>query len=131
MRIWGDQDVPNDTRPDRIVELLKTLDLAEDFSIVDLACGKGDVIKAIKIAFPEANALGVDIDTFPEWDTSFKREDMMDFIKQPSRWDVVLMLNSYRNWEGSDEVAFDKWKKDHTKYFIWDDIEQRFTIETL
>lgn len=121
MRIWGDKSLPHDYRARVIIPKLKELDLPLKFSIVDLACGHGTDIEEIQGAFPYANALGIDIDEFPEWkdkSVRFKKEDMMDFIKMPSRWDVVMMLNSYRNWEGSDRVAFDDWVKDHTKYFI-------------
>lgn len=133
MRIWNDDELKNDTRGARICELLETLQLEKDFSLVDLACGRGDAVRDIGAHFPEANILGVDIQSFDEWAKGgrFKKEDMMDFIRQPGRWDVVMLLNSYRNWEGSDKVLFEKWLGEHSRYFIWDDMDRKLNLEVL
>jgi hypothetical protein len=32
-----------------------------------------------------------------------------------------MFLNSHRNWEGKDKDNFNKWVKEHAKYFITSD----------
>ena len=134
MIIWGDKSGVSTSRTEALLKALRELNLPVNFSIVDIACGQGTDLESVLDSFPYCNALGIDILEFPEWEgksARFKKEPLQDFIKMPSKWNVVMMLNSYRNWEGSEKVAFDEWKKTHTEYFIWDDIDGAIHLEKL
>ncbi len=116
MKLWNTDDVEAPNRHIDIINELKTLGLPNDFSIVDIACGEGRVLKEIAKAFPQCRPLGVDIED-KHWGIDyFKVMAVQDLIKSPNTFSVVLMLSSYRNWRGVTKNAFDDWVR--TSHFI-------------
>ena len=134
-RLW-DIERRSDT-PERIVfiyEALMKLDLPPDFSIIDIAGGRGVVLNGIVGIFPQCKPTIVDIQRYDyDWrkhHQSIKQVVMplQDFIKQDDIvYDVVMMLNSYRNWKKKSKHTphrdkaredFDKWLVGHCRYFI-------------
>jgi len=119
--IWGINKNYDTYRIVPIYSALKELDLPSDFKIVDIACGHGIIIDAVSSLFKECRALAVDIQEYPEWahlGVNKKVIPLQEFIKQGRQFDVVMMLNSYRNWSGKDKDEFDEWLKNNVKYFI-------------
>ncbi len=104
------------------------IQLPEDFSLVEFACGVGFFLKYIHKQFPKANLLGIDIRDFAfdlkAYDVLFKQQDMMLYMEskegKESQWDMVVMFDTYRAWHDSDTDLFHTWLKGHTKYFLTD-----------
>ena len=109
------------------------LSLPSDFSILDIAGGRGVVLNGIAGLFPQCKPTIIDIKKFDyDWRKhrkSIRQLEMplQEFIKQDnSIYDVVMMLNSYRNWQKKKSTpkrtaareAFDQWLISHAKYFI-------------
>ena len=121
MRFWG---IDTNDSPKRIMEIvsaIRKLNLPKDFSVVDIACGYGSVLIGISKDFPESRLLGIDINSYWEWDghpDKFRKQSVQEFIKIDQEYDVVMMLNSYRNWDGQEKVLFDYWLKKNVRYFI-------------
>ncbi|MBU1076383.1 MAG: hypothetical protein KKH98_03770 [Spirochaetes bacterium] len=134
-RLWGIERL-SDT-PERIVfiyEAIKKLvddgKLPENFSIIDIAGGRGVVLNGIVGLFP-CKATILDIKYHPEWGYlkyRIKRIVMplQDYIEDDHPHDIVMMLNSYRNWKKSKIIIerkksreqFDEWLPKNAKYFI-------------
>ena len=115
MNIWG---ISNDavSRADEIIPQLEN-----PKKILDICCGEGLTLSKIKKAFPDCYCLGIDITDFPQWKDSeaeFRTIDLVDFIKTNEEFDYVLMLNSFRNWEGETKDALVKWLTENIRYFI-------------
>jgi len=123
MRHWGIQDQYAQGRMIEIAIALKKLELKSDFRLVDIACGHGLIADGLKWVFPDAKIEQFDYtDEYPEWshlsvkpynldvETLMKRDD------KDEHFDVVLFLNSYRNWTMQNE--FNEWLKNHARYFI-------------
>lgn len=132
-RLWGIERT-SDT-PERIVFIynaLVKLNLPENFSIVDIAGGRGVIINGIAGLFPNCKPAIVDIVCYPHDWKKFRKSvkiyimPLQDFIKLDLSFDVVMMLNSYRNWKKNDKIEerrtarnnFDAWLPTHAKYFI-------------
>lgn len=104
------------SRPAMIVTFLKRLCenkiLPEDFSVLDIACGDGIVLWQIQKAFPQSACYGVDCNKgqFPahamvERDgVRISKAYIQHLFKSDSEepFDVVLMLNTYRDWKAAD-----------------------------
>jgi hypothetical protein len=104
------------SRPAMIIGFLKKLSqsgaLQRDFSVLDIACGDGIVLWQIQKSFPEAACYGVDCNKgkFPAH--SIVERDgvrlyqayIQHLFKNDclQRFDVVLMLNTYRDWKAAD-----------------------------
>jgi hypothetical protein len=104
------------SRPAMIIRFLERLCrsgmLADDFSVLDIACGDGIVLWQIQKSFPESGCYGVDCNKgkFPAH--SMVERDGVRLYKayiqhlfksdaqQP--FDVILMLNTYRDWKAAD-----------------------------
>jgi hypothetical protein len=132
--LWGIER-RSDT-PERIVfiyEALVKLNLPPNFSIIDIAGGRGVVLNGLVGLFPGCKPTIVDIIRYTgEWrkhKTIIKQVVMplQKFIKENNNiYDVVMMLNSYRTWRANKDnpnriIAknnFDKWLIEHVKYFI-------------
>lgn len=124
-----------DCRTTLIAKHLLSLILAKKipiaFTLVDLGCGDAKIIKILKQIFPRANIIGVDIWSHEShivaksFGVKFYYCYMQDIVKHrisPSV-DVVLLLNSYRNWEAScvtDEFRFflEEWLRENSKHTI-------------
>ena len=119
--------------PERIIfinEAIRGLNLSSDFSILDLAGGRGVVLAGLTGLFPKCRATIVDIRNYPHDWYKLKRNvrcvvsPLQEFIqKEDQVYDVVMMLNSYRSWRGKgDRVSvkklLDLWLAEHAKYFI-------------
>lgn len=120
-QIWGINKNYDAYRIVPIYHALKDLGLPSNFKIVDIACGHGIIIDAISSLFKECKALAVDIQEYPEWahlGVNKRVISLQEFIKQGRQFDVVMILNSYRNWIGQDKEEFDEWVKKSAKYFI-------------
>jgi len=118
MKLWGYNAADRYARADEIIAAITKLNLPEDFSIVDIACGDGGVLNKVKEAFPQCKAFGFDIEPPPEA-VNVTQGDLQDFIKDNhNHYDIVMMLNSYRNWHGKAKLDFDEWCSFHTHYFI-------------
>jgi len=129
-RLWGIER-RSDT-PERLIfiyEALTKLNLPPDFSIIDIAGGRGVILNGIAGAFPECHPEILDIVEYKyDW-RKFRPNivihviPLQDFIKDKNNkiYDVVMMLNSYRNWKNIDHqirIDFDRWLTEHAKYFI-------------
>lgn len=119
-RIWGIENEYDTGRIAYIYEFIKGLGL-KDFSLMDVACGQGMIADGIGYLFPEAKVEQFDIFYYPEWNHLRVKPQCIDlegFIKQGRRYDIVLFLNSYRNYDGKQREKFDEWVRGHAKYFI-------------
>ena len=71
---------------------------------------------------PKAQCIGIDIDENENWrhwtGVQFEKIDVMEKIKENKLYDIVIMLNSFRNWNSPDREKFVNWLDDNTKYFI-------------
>lgn len=116
MKHWGYIDYED--YPERYESILK--EVQYDKTIVEFACGSGQIISKLKL-HTTAHCIGVDIENHPFWRES-KAEmvvaDVMDFIKKPDKYDTVIMLNSFRNWNHPDKTIFEDWVNTHAKKFI-------------
>jgi hypothetical protein len=118
--LWGNDGRKRAERIPEIITAIRGLGLPPDFSIVDIACGEGEVLIEIKKEFPECRASGIDILGFPSWPAipQFTQMSLQEFIRtSDQKYDVVMMLNSYRNWP--DKHEFDKWIRENAHYFIY------------
>jgi ubiquinone/menaquinone biosynthesis C-methylase UbiE len=118
MRYWNLND-RNET--ERYVYIYRELGAGFSGSIVDIGCGSGTIISKLQEKYPEAQCIGVDIDTHSLWIESKAKMiqmDIMDFIKQDNKYDVVLMLNSFRNWNSPERLVFTEWLDKHADKFI-------------
>ncbi len=132
--LWGIES--NSDTPERLIfiyEALVKLNLPSNFSIVDIAGGRGVVLNGIAGIFPECKPTIVDITSY-DYDWGKHRQSikqivmpLQEFIKVTDEiYDVVMMLNSYRNWGKNEKLPqriesknnFDKWLIEHAKYFI-------------
>ena len=117
-------------KPERIVFIynaLKKLNLPSNFSILDMAGGRGVVLNGLSGLFPKCQPTIVDIRSYENDWFKFRANiktiisPLQDFIKSTEqKFDVVMMLNCYRNWSKHAEVKLlvDKWLETHTKYFV-------------
>jgi hypothetical protein len=115
-RVWGIGKTYDSGRMIQIYEAIKDLEFN---SLVDIACGQGIIADGLKWVFPNKEITQFDFWEYPEWvnlSVVPYREDVMDFIKKEKQYDVVLFLNSYRNWDEKEE--FNKWLYGHARYFI-------------
>jgi hypothetical protein len=116
--IWGIEPVNDDKRADCIIAALQNFEWE---SMVDIACGEGVVPRYVKKEFPDHEVAGVDINQYRTWGgerARFIQMPLQEFIRDDRMWDVVVMLNSYRNWEGPEKQAFNAWLDAKAKYFI-------------
>jgi hypothetical protein len=104
------------SRPALIVAFLKRLiqtgALAENFSILDIACGDAIVLWQIQKSFPQASCYGVDCNKGNFTAHSTVERDGVRLYKAYIQhlfkadverpFDVVLMLNTYRDWKAAD-----------------------------
>lgn len=119
MRHWGIQEFYAPGRMIQIAEALKKLELKPDFSLVDMACGHGLIADGLKWVFPEAKISQFDLGSYEEWqhlEVHPYNLDVDEMMKRDERYDVVLFLNSYRNWEQQEQ--FNDWVKHHAQFFI-------------
>lgn len=117
-RLWGLEKTYDAGRMIDIYEAIKGLPI---YDIVDIACGVGIVADGLQWKNLEWNIEQFDIKSYPEWEFLEVKpyvEDVMEFIKIDRKYDLVMMLNSYRNWDGEDKELFDAWVKRNAKYFI-------------
>lgn len=123
-----------------------------DFTILDIACGDALVMKAVKETYPEARVFGSDcnldqFDTHPAVRAAgvgMHGGYLQDLFRTPppARWDMAVMLNTYRGWESADlreheqdlpELA-DQWLFTHARYAFLTVTEKqirRFTAQGL
>jgi hypothetical protein len=104
--------------PNLIEELRRAGSIAEDFSLVDVACGDGLILIELKRRFPESRCFGIDLNAgvFPPHSTAeqlgvpIKRILIQDLFATPTpeQFDVVMMLNTYRGWENADLSQADR-----------------------
>ena len=80
--------------------------LRSDFTILDLCCGDAMVLNHVARKFPECKAYGTDIAKFDYHKLLVENatvygvalQDVISF-EPPARIDVVMMLNTFRQWE--------------------------------
>jgi len=115
-RVWG---IENDYNPGRAIQIYEEIKDLEFKNLVDIACGFGMVAESLKWVFPDKDITQFDFWDYPEWEKLSVvpyRQDVMDFIKEDKKYDIVMFLNSYRNWDKKDK--FNEWLYGHAKYFI-------------
>ncbi len=108
-----------------IYEAINKLNLPFNFSMIDIACGNGQVMDALARLFPKSNSSILDIRTYPEW-RGIKPEvnkiitPVQKFIELDNKFDIVIMLDTYREWgkHDKDREAFSRWLFKNAKYFI-------------
>lgn len=116
-RVWGLEPYYDPGRAIEIYESVKDLEIK---SIVDIACGVGIVLESLGWVM-DANCEQFDIEEYPEWQHLIIRptkRDLMEFIETDEKFDLVLMLNSYRNWDEEPREKLNQWMKRNAKYFI-------------
>lgn len=121
-KIWGIEPEYNTGRAIAIYEAIKKLNLPADFKLIDIACGYGLIADCLKDIFPGARIEQIDIKKYPEWKklkVNTYQDTVQNLIKREEKFDVVMFLNSYRNWDGIDKDNFDEWLKGHCRYFIY------------
>lgn len=103
------------SRPARIIAQLERAvsrtALCAEFGLLDLACGDGIILALIKRAFPNAHVFGLDCNTgsFPDHDRVRANGVRLykGWLQHLSRralarpFDVVMMLNTYRDWKAA------------------------------
>ena len=104
------------SRPALIIGFLKKLiqagALPNSFSVLDIACGDGIVLWQIQKSFPNAACYGIDCNkgNFPAHAMverggvrlykAYIQHLFRNDVRHP--FDVVLMLNTYRDWKAAD-----------------------------
>lgn len=120
--IWNLQ-IPYDSgRMIQIYEAIKDLPID---SIVEIACGYGIIADGLSWVFPDKKITQFDIFKNDSWKHLKIKPyimDVMDFTKRIDHYDLVIFLNSFRNWENKKQ--FKEWLKTHAKYFISSEIEE-------
>lgn len=127
-KIWGaDRRVSNLDCIVYIYEAIKRLNLPEDFSMIDMACGNGLIIDTLARVFPKMKATIMDAREYPTWSKMKKSNRKVKlpiqlFIKKEkhNKYDIVMILDTYRMWKPSDpfKVELDGWILKHAKYFL-------------
>lgn len=115
-RVWGIEPRYDSGRMIPIYEAIKNLKFD---SLIDIACGNGIIADGLKWVFPNVNITQFDFWKYKEWknlSVTPYQMDVVDFIKEDKHYDVVLFLNSYRNWD--EQEQFNRWVKTHARYFI-------------
>ena len=85
-----------------------------------MACGVGLVLESLGWVI-DADCEQFDIEGYPEWNHLVIRPSVMnleEFIATDKSFDLVLMLNSYRNWDEEPREKLNQWLKRNAKYFI-------------
>lgn len=126
MKIWENDGRESTTRGGEIIKEIKSLldgnRIQADFRIIDVASGNANMLAAIFAAFPDCRASAIDYVKFPEWqahDFPCIQMSIQDFMHMDDgKYDVVMMMNSYRNWRGSEKEEFDRWVQEHARYFL-------------
>lgn len=114
-RFWHIEETYDPGRAIPIYEAIKNLEVT---SILDVACGEGLVLETLSWVMP-IKMEQFDIISYPEWEklkVKPKVKDLKDL--EDEKYDLVMMLNSYRNWEESDREQLNDWLKRNAKYFI-------------
>lgn len=133
-KLWGIER-RSDT-PERIVFIYEALQrlvdegkLPNDFSIIDIAGGRGVVLNGLAGLFTCVPTI-LDFNSYPDWrylKTSIKMlvKPLQEYIKEGHPHDVIMMLNSYRNWPKTNKSGgikarqdFDRWVVKNAKYFV-------------
>ena len=102
-------------------------------SFLDICCGDAYILTSVKTKFPKISSFGIDVKTY-KYHKEAKNKDVQIFnipiqrlveVKFPSKFDIVMMLNTYRGWEysrlknqGSFEEKMNLWFKDHANNLI-------------
>jgi hypothetical protein len=84
--------------------------IEDSFSVLDITCGDAVVLTQIKKSFPRCEAFGVDClkDKFTTHEAAYREgvvlyavylQHLLEPISFLKKWDVVIMLNTYRGWE--------------------------------
>jgi hypothetical protein len=116
-RIWGLEPYYDPGRAIQIHEAIKGLKIK---TVIDMACGVGIVAESLAWVIP-GHFTQFDIEEYPEWEflkIKPTKADLFQFIKEDTKFDLVLMLNSYRNWDEEPRKEFNGWLKRNAKYFI-------------
>lgn len=117
-RIWGLEPYYDPGRAIDIYEAVKDLGIE---SILDVACGVGLILESLSWKIPCHKYHQFDVEQYPEWKSlviSPQKEDLFEYIKRDDSYDLVLMLNAYRNWDEEPREEFNRWLKRNAKYFI-------------
>lgn len=103
-----------------IRKLIADKKIEKNFTLVDLFCGDAIIITLLKKAFKTADITGIDIKEFNEHDTAIeigvkiRYKYVQKYIKnRRDQIDIILMLNTYRNFNtsGMSERDFHKINK--------------------
>lgn len=104
-----------------IKRLIEEGKIEKNFTLVDLFCGDAIIIRLLKQRFKLADITGVDINKFKEHEEAvkvgvkFKYRFVQKYIKnRRDKVDIVLMLNTYRNFNTSNMT-----KRDFHKINKW------------
>lgn len=117
-RVWGLEPYYDPGRMIQIYEAIKDLNIKR---VVDVACGVGLIAEGLSWVIPYTTFQQFDIEEYPEWQHLRVKptvRDLNEFIKTDESFDLVLMLNSYRNWDDEPRGRFNEWLSRNAKYFI-------------
>lgn len=118
MKYWGLEPTYDAGRMIAIYEAIKELPIT---SMIDVACGTGIIADGLQWMMPNIAVEQFDIESYPEWQhlrVKPWQQDVLEFCKQEKQYDLVLFLNSYRNWDADTRGIFDSWLKRNARYFI-------------
>jgi hypothetical protein len=143
-RVGVDDYRIDDPRSRSALIIRKLLELTDDprsplderFRLLDVACGDAVVLWQVKKAFPHSACLGVDcnkgifatnVSAMGDGVVIFKGYLQHLFAQSPpEKFDVTLMLNTYRGWESADlresekdlPAQVDAWFEQNSRYVI-------------
>ncbi len=112
-RMVGVPDIPGDERSRlyRIIEYLQTIDDGVK-TVFDICCGDALILYYIKCIFSEWNCYGLDLAAgdikthrmVRKAGVRLFKATLQDLVasEPPERFDVVMMLNTYRSWFSAD-----------------------------
>jgi hypothetical protein len=103
--------------------------LPEDFTLIDLCCGRADESVFLSLEFPKSHVTAVDTTRYKEWSSipsrvTFIVQDILEFFKENPVYpvDIVLFLDTYRNFSEISapeiRVGIDEWLKANARYML-------------
>lgn len=113
--------------------------LPHDFSVIDIACGDGLILQAIKKSFPQSRCYGIDINKGNVDEHRMVQAMGVELYRIPIQglfdrvpeemFDISMMLNTYRGWNAAGLRESEADLPDKADY--WLRVSSRFSILTV
>lgn len=116
---------PNKNRIIGLIEIIKEFNLEPTFSLLDLACGTGELLYMLKDIFPQASFTGIDIQPYIDWrkeGVSFIKYDIDEYIQDVEcDFNILMALNTIYTLRRDQQAVLFTWAaRGKGKYFITD-----------